>query len=46
MIVDQVIPAIVRAQTVDRGEIGSGLSFLGRDAGRNGGFDFRVLVHG
>src|SRR5689334_10194247 len=36
----------MRAQPVHGGEIGSRLPFLLRDAGRDGGFDFRVLVHG
>ena len=46
VIVDEVIPAVVRAEAIHGGEIGAGLPFLGRDTGGDGGFDFRVLVHG
>src|SRR5215470_7801694 len=46
MIVDDVAPAVVRDQAIDRGEIDPRLPFLRRDAALGDGCDIGVDVHG
>src|SRR5712692_3164017 len=46
VVVNQVVPAIVRAQPVNCGEIDAGLPLLRRDPGGPRGRDLGVLVHG
>jgi hypothetical protein len=46
VIVNAIIPAVVRDQAIDRGEIDAGLPFRGRYRGRWIGRGFGMDVHG